>query len=112
MSPEISLGYRAPYDSWKNRIATLRFVQDIPLGPSDTGYALVENIASNLHQFKDTPALIVWGALDFVFDDAFLRKWQSYLPQAKVHRLADAGHYVLEDAAAEVIPLISDFIRA
>jgi haloalkane dehalogenase len=47
-----------------------------------------------------------------VFDDAFLRKWQSYLPQAKVHRLADAGHYVLEDAAAEVIPLISDFIRA
>ena len=49
---------------------------------------------------------------DFVFDDAFLRKWQTYLPQAKVHRLADAGHYVLEDAAEEVIPLISDFIRA
>ncbi|MEN9479536.1 MAG: hypothetical protein RLZZ298_931 [Pseudomonadota bacterium] len=112
MSPEISLGYRAPYDSWKNRIATLRFVQDIPLAPSDAGFALVESIATSLSQFKATPTLIVWGALDFVFDDAFLRKWQTVLPQATVHRLADAGHYVLEDAAEEVIPLISDFIRA
>jgi hypothetical protein len=28
-----------------------------------------------------------------------------------VHRQADAGHYVLEDAADTVIPLIADFIR-
>jgi haloalkane dehalogenase len=55
--------------------------------------------------------MIVWGGKDFVFDDAFLRQWQKYLPQAQVHRLADAGHYVLEDAAEEVIPLISGFIR-
>lgn len=111
MSREISQAYRAPYDSWANRIATLRFVQDIPLTPEDRGFDLVENVAANLHRFNALPALIVWGAKDFVFDDAFLRQWQHYLPQAKVHRLADAGHYVLEDAAEEVIPLITDFIR-
>ena len=27
--------YLAPYDSWANRIAVLRFVQDIPLRPGD-----------------------------------------------------------------------------
>ena len=112
MSPEISLAYRAPYDSWKNRIATLRFVQDIPLGPEDEGYELVENVAANLHQFNSVPALIAWGGKDFVFDDAFLRQWRQYLPQAKVHVMADAGHYILEDAAEEVVPLVADFIRS
>ena len=112
MSPEISLAYRAPYDSWKNRIATLRFVQDIPLGPEDEGYDLVENVAANLHQFNSVPALIAWGGKDFVFDDAFLRQWRQYLPQAKVHVMADAGHYILEDAAEEVVPLVADFIRS
>ncbi len=112
MSSEISQAYCAPYDSWANRIATLRFVQDIPLAPEDRGFDLVENVAANLHRFNATPALIVWGGKDFVFDDAFLKQWRQYLPQAKVHFLADAGHYVLEDAAEEVIPLISNFVRA
>ena len=35
-----------------------------------------------------------------------------HLPAAKLRYLADAGHYVLEDAADEVIPLIADFIRS
>jgi pimeloyl-ACP methyl ester carboxylesterase len=112
MSPEISQAYRAPYDSWANRIATLRFVQDIPLGPEDAGFDLVENVAANLHQFSATPALIAWGAKDFVFDDAFLRQWRKYLPQAEVRVWADASHYILEDAAEEVIPFVANFIRA
>ena len=111
MPPEIARAYQAPYDNWHNRIATLRFVQDIPLDSGDSGYALVEDVASKLHQFQNTPALIAWGAKDFVFDDSFLREWYNYLPQAKVYRVPDAGHYVLEDAADEVIPLIVDFIR-
>jgi haloalkane dehalogenase len=83
----------------------------IPLSPEDPGFQRVRSIADNLHRFQSTPAMIVWGAKDFVFDDAFLRQWQAYLPQARLHREADAGHYVLEDAADTVIPLIADFIR-
>ena len=112
MSPEISQAYRAPYDSWANRIATLRFVQDIPLGPEDAGFDLVQNVAANLHRFGATPALIAWGAKDFVFDDAFLRQWRKYLPQAEVRVWEDASHYILEDAAEEVIPFVANFIRA
>ena len=32
LSKDVKIGLTAPYNSWRNRIATLRFVQDIPLG--------------------------------------------------------------------------------
>jgi haloalkane dehalogenase len=112
MSAAISAAYRAPYDSWANRIATLRFVQDIPLHLSDPAYALVHHVGGNLGPFKATPALITWGGRDFVFDNDFLARWREHLPAAKIRYLADAGHYVLEDAADEVIPLIADFVRS
>ena len=112
MPADIANAYCAPYNSWANRIATLRFVQDIPLSPADAGYAIVKHAESNLHIFKDTPAMIGWGGKDFVFDAAFLRQWQQHLPNAKVHLMPDVGHYVLEDAADELIPIITQFVRS
>ncbi len=38
---DVRQGLVAPYDRPKNRIATLRFVQDIPLSANDPSYALV-----------------------------------------------------------------------
>ncbi len=32
-------------------------------------------------------------------------------PAAEVHRFPDAGHYVLEDAGEEILPLVRDFLR-
>lgn len=112
MDPDVADAYTAPYDTWGNRLATLRFVQDIPLRATDPGMDIVQRTAAALPQFQHLPALIVWGAKDFVFDDHFLRVWRETLPAARVHYLEDAGHYVLEDAAEEVIPLIADFMGA
>jgi haloalkane dehalogenase len=50
---------------------------------------------------RERAALIVWGGRDFCFDDTFLARWQRELPGAQVHRIADAGHYVLDDARDE-----------
>jgi haloalkane dehalogenase len=102
--------YQLPYDSWKNRIATLRFVQDIPLSPGDKGYDLVSAISAGIDQFKSLPILICWGELDFVFDKHFLAEWRQRFPAAEIHSYPDCGHYILEDARDEVVPLISDFI--
>ncbi len=103
--------YQLPYDSWKNRIATLRFVQDIPLSPGDKGYELVSSVAAALPQFRHLPILILWGELDFVFDRHFRAEWQKQFPEAELHQFADCGHYVLEDAPEEVIPLITSFLE-
>ena len=106
----VKAGYLAPYDTWANRRAVLRFVQDIPLHPKDAAYDLVAAVEASLPRFKDVPTLILWGAQDFVFDDHFLRSWIERMPQAEVHRFADAGHYIFEDAADDVLPIIRSFL--
>jgi haloalkane dehalogenase len=103
--------YQLPYDSWQNRIATLRFVQDIPLAPGDKSFALVDATAAGIGQFRHLPMLICWGERDFVFDRHFLAEWQRRFPAAEIHRFNDCGHYILEDAKDEVVPLISAFLE-
>lgn len=110
MPRDVRRAYTAPYDTPENRIATLRFVQDIPLGPGDPGYALVESTERALHRFADRPAILFWGDKDFVFDEPFLRRWQHHLPKAEVVRFSDCGHYVLEDASAEIVPRVRQFL--
>jgi len=110
MSAELRKLYQLPYDSWKNRIATLRFVQDIPLAPGDRNYELISQVAEGINQFRSLPMLILWGEKDFVFDRHFLDEWRRRFPEAEVHSYPDAGHYILEDAKSEVIPLISAFL--
>jgi cis-3-alkyl-4-acyloxetan-2-one decarboxylase len=107
---EIRRAYTGPYDSPANRIATLRFVQDIPLKESDPGFDILLNTAEHLHRFRNLPCLIAWGERDFVFDQSFLRQWLKIYPQAEVHRLADCGHYVLEDGGQELVNTIRNFI--
>ncbi|MDD2853237.1 MAG: alpha/beta fold hydrolase [Desulfuromonadaceae bacterium] len=111
MNASLRALYQYPYNSWQNRIATLRFVQDIPLKPADRGYDLVSSVASGIGQFSHLPILICWGELDFVFDRHFLAEWQRRFPDAEIHRYADCGHYILEDAKDEVIPLITTFLE-
>ena len=112
LTKEVRDAYCAPYDSWENRIATLRFVQDIPISPGDRGYDLVNEVACKLGLFAETPVLICWGDRDFVFDHHFLAEWQRHLPHAEVHRFPDSGHYVLEDAKTEILPLVDRFLVA
>jgi pimeloyl-ACP methyl ester carboxylesterase len=103
--------YLAPYDSWANRIAVLRFVQTIPLRPSDPGYDIVSETERRLVLLRDRPMLICWGMRDFVFDDHILTEWERHFPAAEVHRYADAGHYVLEDAGDEVGQEVEEFLE-
>lgn len=112
MPPDVRRAYLAPYDSWANRIATLRFVQDIPLAPGDRAWPLVEEAGKRLHDFSDRPSLIGWGLRDFVFDKYFLDGFTSALLNADVHSFEDAGHYVLEDKHAALVPAIRAFLDA
>lgn len=112
MPADVRRAYVAPYDSWKSRISTLRFVQDIPLGPRDRAWSLVEAAATKLPEYADRPAFIGWGLADFVFDHHFLDGFTRALPDAEVHAFEDAGHYVLEDKAEVLVPAIRRFLDA
>lgn len=112
LSKDERLGYLAPYDSWHNRLAVHRFVQDIPLVPTDPSFTDVIATERLLPVFRSTPMQIFWGAKDFVFDDDFLAVWRERFPQAEVHRYPDAGHYVLEDAWEDIVPRVRSFLEA
>ncbi|WP_434938503.1 alpha/beta fold hydrolase [Shewanella sp. HL-SH8] len=111
MDKAVREAYVAPFNSWKNRISTIRFVQDIPLKPGDRNFDLVTDIGDSLAKFADVPTLICFGLQDFVFDKHFLAEWRVRMPHAEVHEFADCGHYILEDASDDVIELIQGFIK-
>lgn len=109
LSPELRAAYTAPYGNWNDRVATLKFVLDIPLSPVDRSWDTVVGIEESLFTLRDVPVLLPWGLKDWVFDEAFLKGWIARFPKAEVKRYEDCGHYLLEDAP-ETIPLIADFL--
>ncbi|MDF1515591.1 MAG: alpha/beta fold hydrolase, partial [Anaerolineae bacterium] len=111
MTQAVREGYLAPYNSWKNRIAIYRFVQDIPLTSDHLSRATIDDIDSKLHLFCDRPMLILWGAGDFIFTiKDFLAGWQQRFPNADVHIIEHAGHYVVEDAHELILPMMTEFL--
>jgi len=111
VSKEVRQAYTLPYDSPANRIATARFVQDIPLSENDPGFDILLKTAEHLHLLENKPCLIAWGEKDFVFDKTFLNRWLDYYPDAEIHRYPDCGHYILEDGGPALIDIIINFIE-
>jgi len=110
LAPEVRAKYLEPYDTPEHRVAVLKFVQTIPLKPSDPGFDIVCDTAASLPKFRDMPTLLLWGMRDFVFDKHFLAEWQRHFPHANTYTWPDCGHYLLEDATDEVIMRIREFL--
>ncbi len=107
---KVKTGLMEPYNSWKNRIATLKFVQDIPICEKDQSYALVDHVDRHLHLLSGSDLLFLWGARDFVFDLTFLNEFKRRFPRAETHVFHDAGHYLFEDKPTETLGLINAFL--
>jgi haloalkane dehalogenase len=106
---DVAAGYLAPYAGWKNRIAILRFVQDIPLSPKHPSYQTLADIEARLPLLRNIPMLLPWGGRDFCFTRPFYDEWRRRFPNAEGRYFANAGHYLLEDAFDEIAPGIADF---
>jgi haloalkane dehalogenase len=111
MTPEVRAGLMAPYDSWGHRVAVLRFARDIPLRRSHPSYPTLVKIEEGLGQLRHRPVCLIWGMRDWCFTPDFLDRFLDFFPEAEVHPLADAGHYVVEDAHEKIVPLLEDFLR-
>lgn len=109
LSSDEKRGYLLPYDSWKNRVAVDAFVKDIPMDETHPTWPTLVATAEGIAQFRQNPVLIVWGGRDFCFNDSFYAEWRERLPESDALYLADAGHYVLDDAREEVLPRVAKF---
>ncbi len=110
LAADVRAAYAGVYDGWDKAIATLRFMQDIPLDDGDASMPLVAEAGRRLHEFADRPVFIGWGLKDFVFDKHFLAGFKAALPSAEVHAYEDANHYVLEDKHETLVPAIRKFL--
>ncbi len=112
MTRAVRAGYLAPYGNWADRIATLRFVEDIPLKKGHSSYGALKQIEEGLRQFRESPVLFPWGERDWCFTPEFLEEFLNFFPDAETLRIPDAGHYVFEDAHEKLLPRIRQFLAA
>lgn len=107
----VAAGYLAPYGNWGDRIANLRFVQDIPL---EVGHPTRELFVKNGEKigpaFAHAPMVIFWGEQDFCFVPAYRDGWIARFPKAEVHSYPDGSHWIVEDKLEDIVPKLTDFL--
>ncbi len=111
LTNDVKKGLIAPYNNWKNRMATYKFVQDIPLKPSDYSYDLVMSVDKGLEKLKDIPKIFCWGVHDFIFTMEYFDEWAKRFPEAPKHVFETGGHYLLEDKPEEVAKIVTEFLK-
>lgn len=110
LDARIESAYLAPYANWQQRAAVYQFVRDIPTSAAHPTWQTLADIEAGLPTLAELPTLLVWGMRDWCFTSECLNKFCHYWPSAEVVRLAEVGHWVLEDAPNEVQAAITDFL--
>lgn len=106
----VKRGYLYPYDNWANRIATHRFVVDIPSGRGSHSDRALAEIESKLGLLNERPVRVLWGGKDFCFNRHYYDRWRKLIPSAKADYFESAGHYVLEDEGEKCLREIRVFL--
>ena len=107
LTPAIHQHYLGPFGSPAERIPLWALAREI-LGSSDWYESLWEKRA----RIADLPTLLLWGMRDPLFSSKFADRWQSLFTQATLHRLDGVGHFVPEEAGAELAPIVGAFLGA
>jgi haloalkane dehalogenase len=85
-------------------------VKDIPFTRSHPTYETLGTLERNLPQLADLPIALIWGMRDWCFRSHCLERFIEAWPSAEVHRLADVGHWVVEDAPEESLAIVEAFL--
>lgn len=60
---------------------------------------------------RNKPVLLLWGLKDKYFQKRFLERWKQVFPKHSSVALADAGHFIQEDAPEEVAGALRKFLK-
>ena len=111
LEPKVSEAYLAPYHNWQSRAAVYQFVKDIPLSDRHPTWQTLANIEASLPSLEHLPIQLIWGMRDWCFTPACLDKFCEIWPQANVHKMADVGHWVVEDAPNESLAILQGWLE-
>jgi haloalkane dehalogenase len=98
---ELMRAYRAPFADPRRRTPMHVLPREICASE-----AFLAEVEAGLAALREKPVLLVWGERDFAFRARERERWERLFPACRTLRLPEAGHYVQEDAPAEVAAAI------
>jgi pimeloyl-ACP methyl ester carboxylesterase len=96
--------YRRPFEGEEGDAAFVRWL----LALDGQGLAGRERDLEGL----EIPALVLWGEDDAFHPPALAERVGDALPMASIALLPGCGHFLLEDAAETVAPLVFEYLRS
>ena len=83
---------------------------DIETALSATGVQALPGLAGASGHIEP-PTLVVWGERDGSFPVACLEGLERWVPQLRLHRVPDGGHWLLLEQPQRVARLVMDFLE-
>ncbi len=107
LTDEIRTAYNAPFPTPESKAGALAFPELVPVEPDHPTAAALVPVREGLSRW-DKPAHVIWGADDAVLPTAIAERFIALIPDATGPELiADAGHFLHEDAPHEVADAIA-----
>lgn len=103
-------GYVFPYNNWANRIATARFVQDIPTNSNQSSWPDLLQLERSLPRLRDKPMMLLWGERDWCFTTAMRDRFLDIFPHAQSLSLSRAHHLLFEDEPEACLTAVREFL--
>jgi pimeloyl-ACP methyl ester carboxylesterase len=104
---EVHAHYLGPFSARAARIAP--WVLGCELAGSDAFYASLWERRDELRRLQSA---LVWGERDPAFGLRYLERWQAAMPDARVHRLPNVGHFPQEEAPQQLLAALRDTLAA
>jgi haloalkane dehalogenase len=104
--------YEAPYPTTKSKAAAHRFPFLVPLSDDDAGAAEMRAVRDALSRW-DKPALVAFSDNDPVFPFPLAgQQFTDLIPTAGEQvRIADAAHFLQEEAAAQIVDAMAGALQ-
>lgn len=99
--------YRGPFSTEESRLPIQVFAREIM-----RSRPFLAEVERGLPALGDRPALLVWPTHDPAFKEAERRQWERIFPRHRTVPLKNAGHYIQEDAAQEIVDAIGEWARS
>ncbi len=107
LAPCVHRHYVGPFAARRaDRTAPWRL--GVELAGSEQYYATLWDRRSAL---QSVPSTLVWGMRDPAFGPSFLDRFRQAMPAARVHALADTGHFPQEEAPLAVLNALREAAR-
>jgi haloalkane dehalogenase len=108
---EVIAAYEAPYPNPASKAGARAFPLILPTTPDSVGAAAGKRVADGLRE-DGRPTLVLWADSDPVLPLSFGERVASQLEMPAPRTIANASHFLQEDAGAEIGAIIAEWLSA